>query len=123
MLGSLRVRLPLVFLTGILLAGLVTTLIAVRLFRDIAHDQTLAKLSREANGIAGLYARAVPAGYASKSGKKSTDQRAPTRVPSESLQLATGDKLFFVGPHRLFPGQITGLQRLELPSATFDWLS
>ena len=34
--GSLRVRLPLVFLAGIILAGLVTTLIAVRLFRDFA---------------------------------------------------------------------------------------
>jgi hypothetical protein len=52
MLGSLRVRLPLVFLAGLILAGLVTTLIAVRLFRDFAHDQALSKLSREANGIA-----------------------------------------------------------------------
>jgi len=49
--GSLRVRLPLVFLAGIILAGLVTTLIAVRLFRDFSHDQALAKLSREANGL------------------------------------------------------------------------
>src|SRR3954453_2321868 len=126
MLGSLRVRLPLVFLTGILLAGLVTTLIAIRLFRDIAHDQALSKLSREANGIATLYARAVPASYANKSGKKSSDRGAPTRLTADSLELATGDKLFFMGPHRLFPGQkepISRVQRLELPSSTFDWIS
>jgi signal transduction histidine kinase len=117
-LGSLRVRLPLVFLAGILLAGLVTTLIAVRLFRDFAHDQALEKLSREAHGIAVLYARAVPESYGNK-----TDRRAPARFTAESLQLATGDKLFFVGPHRLFPGQepISGLKRL--PPTTFDWIS
>src|SRR3954470_21556838 len=123
MLGSLRVRLPLVFLTGILLAGLVTTLIAVRLFRDFAHDQALTKLSREANGIASLYASAVPKSYAAKSGKKSSDQRAPAAFTAKSLQLATGDKLFFMGPHYLFPGQepISGLQRI--PPTTFNWIS
>src|SRR4051794_39028735 len=123
MLGSLRVRLPLVFLTGILLAGLVTTLIAVRLFRDFAHDQALTKLSREANGIASLYASAVPKSYAAKSGKKSSDQRAPAAFTAKSLQLATGEKLFFMGPHSLFPGQepISGLKRL--PPTTFEWIS
>ena len=34
MLGSLRVRLPLVFLAGIVLAGVVTTVISVRLFQS-----------------------------------------------------------------------------------------
>ncbi|MGZ4335312.1 MAG: sensor histidine kinase [Gaiellaceae bacterium] len=125
MLGSLRVRLPLVFLAGIILAGLVTTLIAVRLFRDFAHDQALSKLSREANGIAHLYANAVPESYAATSGKKSSDRRAPAKVTAQSLELATGDKIFFVGPHRLFPGQdsqpIPGLKRL--PPTTFDWIS
>ena len=52
--GSLRVRLPLVFLAGILLAGVITTLISIRLFQQLAHDQTLAGLTREANGIAAL---------------------------------------------------------------------
>ncbi len=59
MLSSLRVRLPLVFLGGILLAGLVTTLIAVRLFQDFAEDRAVAELTREANGIARLYANAI----------------------------------------------------------------
>src|SRR3954452_23789161 len=95
-LGSLRVRLPLVFLAGIILAGLVTTLIAVRLFRDFAHDQALAKLSREANGVAHLYAESVAKSYAAKGGKKSQDRRPPTRLTAQSLELATGDKIFFI---------------------------
>src|SRR5947207_1884706 len=41
-LGSLRVRLPLVFLAGIILAGVVTTLIAIRLFQDMARDHAVA---------------------------------------------------------------------------------
>ncbi|MGN6799228.1 MAG: HAMP domain-containing protein, partial [Gaiellaceae bacterium] len=123
--GSLRVRLPLVFLAGIILAGLVTTLIAVRLFRDFAHDQALSKLSREAHGVAQLYANAVSASYASNNTNKSNDRRAPTSVTAQTLALATGDKIFFVGPLRLFPGQVSqpipGLQRL--PPTTWDWIS
>src|SRR5205085_1535268 len=45
---SLRVRLPLLFLTGIVLAGVVTTVIAVQLFRQFAHNQTLKTLRSEA---------------------------------------------------------------------------
>jgi signal transduction histidine kinase len=126
MLGSLRVRLPLVFLAGIILAGLVTTLIAVRLFRDFAHDQALGKLSREANGIAHLYAQSVNESYAFKNGKKSNDRKPPRKVTAKSLGLATGDKIFFLGPHRLFPGQdtqpIPGLEPFPGKTA-FKWLS
>jgi signal transduction histidine kinase len=103
----------------------VTTLIAVRLFRDFAHDQALTQLSQEANGIATLYATAVTNGYGN-GGKKgrSTDERAPTRYTAESLEKATGDQIFFVGPHKIYPGQlqpIAGLQRL--PRTTVDWIS
>ena len=118
MLGSLRVRLPLVFLAGIVLAGVVTTLISVRLFRDFAHDQTLARLRSEANGIAALYADAIKNGYGNKQ-----DSRAPTRYTAQSLETATGDKIFFAGSI-LYPGQpepIAGLTRL--PSTTVDWIS
>lgn len=124
--GSLRVRLPLVFLAGIILAGLVTTLIAVRLFRAFAHDQALNKLSREAHGIAVLYAGAVEKGYGN-GGKTPKDERAPAQVTAASLRLATGDKIYFLGPRRLFPGQgkggISGLERLHIPSSTFNWIS
>jgi signal transduction histidine kinase len=124
--GSLRVRLPLVLLAGIILAGLVTTLISVQLFRDFSHDQALAKLSSEANGIALLYATSVNESYALKNGKKSSDRGAPSKVTAKSLELATGDQIFILGPHRLFPGldsqPIPGLQHFPAKTS-FDWLS
>ena len=80
MLGSLRVRLPLVFLAGIVLAGVITTLISVRLFQDYSRAQTLTKLKREAHGIAVLYARAVDQSYGNvdRTTGLSNDRKAPT---------------------------------------------
>jgi len=115
MLGSLRVRLPLVFLAGIVLAGLITTLIAVRLFQDFAHDQALTSLNREAHGIAGLYSDAINASYGNPS-----DRAAPA-FAARNLERATGAKIYFLGPKRPFPGQRTGLERLTL--TTIDWTS
>ncbi|MBV8479449.1 MAG: hypothetical protein JOY72_04015, partial [Actinobacteria bacterium] len=63
MLGSLRFRLPALFLLGVVLAGLVTTLVAVRLFTQFAHNQTLNGLRAEAAGISELYANAVQADF------------------------------------------------------------
>jgi len=57
--SSLRVRLPLIFIGGILLAALVTTAIAVQLYQAFAHDQTVSQLRHEADGIAQLYSNAV----------------------------------------------------------------
>ena len=116
MLGSLRVRLPLVFLAGIVLAGLVTTLIAVRLFQDYAHDQALGSLNREAAGIATLYSNAVRASYGNKS------DRTPPTFAADNLEQATGDKIYWIGP-QLFPGQqeLTGLKKL--PQKKIDWQS
>jgi signal transduction histidine kinase len=121
-LGSLRVRLPLVFLAGIVLAGLITTLISVRLFQDYSRGQALTKLKREAHGLAVLYARAVDLSYGNVNTKtgKSIDRRPPT-FAAPNLELATGDKIYFVGPG-LFPGQgFVGLDRL--PASTVDWIS
>jgi signal transduction histidine kinase len=115
MFGSLRIRLPLLFLAGIALAGVVTTLIAVRLFEDFSHDQTLAGLTREANGIAALYSSAVEASYGNPE-----DRSAPT-FAARKLQQATGDSIYFVGPRRPFPGQPSDLRRL--PVTTIDWQS
>jgi len=117
MLGSLRVRLPLVFLAGILLAGFTTTAIAVRLYQDFVRHQALSSLTREAHGIAQLYSEAVSSVFANQKGK---DQAPPT-FAAPTLEKATGDKIFFVGPG-LFPGQgFTGLRRL--PLTTIDWKS
>ena len=102
----LRVRLPLVFLVGLVLAGVITTLIAVRLFQSLAHDQTLTGLKREAHGIAALYTDAIPASYGNndKAGK-SNDRQAP-RFAAATLEQATGDKIYFIGGRNgLFPGR------------------
>jgi signal transduction histidine kinase len=116
--SSLRVRLPLLFLGGIVLAGVVSTLIAVQLFRDFAHDQTLTELRREADGIAQLYGNAVNDTFAAA--KKSESRRAP-RFAHESLERATGDLIFFAGDADLFPGERSGLPTLK-PS-TIAWNS
>jgi signal transduction histidine kinase len=124
-LGSLRVRLPLVFLAGIVLAGVITTLIAVRLFHDFARDQALTNLSREANGIAQLYSNAVNEGYAYQNSKKSGDTRAPAPFVAATFEKATGDRIYFLGPHNLYPGQnktVKGPLR-TLPGTTWDWIS
>ena len=122
MFGSLRVRLPLVFLAGIVLAGIITTLISIRLLQDFSRQQTLTKLKREAHGIAILYARAVDQSYGNVDQKtgRSADRKPPT-FAAENLQVATGDKIYFVGPG-LFPGQgFVGLK--YLPAGTVDWIS
>ena len=114
--GSLRVRLPLVFLAGIALAGVVTTVIAIQLFQSFAHDQALTSLNREATGVADLYTTAIEASYGNP------DDRSPPKFAAKNLELATGDKIYLIGP-RIFPGQdnVTGLKRL--PIQTIDWKS
>jgi len=115
-MGSLRVRLPLVFLGGIVLAGVLTAAISIRLFQSFAHDSTLSNLSREAQGVAQLYSYAVNQSYGNKS-----DRAKPPVYTASSLERATGVRLYFVGPN-LFPGQgITGLR--VLPFKTIDWTS
>ncbi len=101
--GSLRFRLPAVFLLGIVLAGLVSALIAVQLFSGYTREQSYEELGREARGIARLYGDA-----ALRAAEEGTP--APDFAP-EALELATGDQLFYVGAPA-FPGQDSGLERL-----------
>ncbi len=115
--SSLRVRLPLLFLAGIVLAALVTTLIAVQLFRDFAHDQTLGELRREANGIARLYSTWVNETFSASTHRNS--RLAPT-FAGANLERATGDLIYFDGVNP-FPGEKSGLRPLNLKS--IDWTS
>ena len=115
MLGSLRVRLPLVLLGGIVLAGVLTTAIAIRLFDDFARDQTLSQLTREANGISQLYSAAISGSYGNQ------HDRAAPQFAARNLELATGDKIFWIGARNPFPGQVSGLR--ELPQRTIEWTS
>src|SRR5438034_5492347 len=117
MFRSLRVRLPLLFLAGILLAGLVTTVIAVQLFREFSRDQTLSELRREANGIAELYSNAVNETFGAT--KRKNARRAP-KFARANLETATGDLIGYVGVPP-FPGENPGLRQWDIK--TIDWSS
>jgi signal transduction histidine kinase len=117
MFRSLRVRLPLLFLAGILLAGLVTTVIAVQLFRQFSRDQTLSELRREANGIAELYSNAVNETFGASQRKNA--RRAP-KFARANLETATGDLIGYVGVPP-FPGENPGLRQWDIK--TIDWNS
>ena len=103
MLGSLRFRLPALFLLGIVLAGLMAAAISLRLFQTYTRGQSVDELRREAAGLSQLYADAAL--RAADEGSDAIDFAA------SKLELATGDRIFYVGAS-LFPGQDSGLQRL-----------
>ena len=103
MLGSLRFRLPALFLLGIVLAGVVAALISLRLFQTYTRSQSIQELQREASGLSQLYADAAL--RAADEGSGAIDFAA------SKLELATGDRIFYVGAS-LFPGQDSGLKRL-----------
>ena len=92
MLRSLRFQLPAFFLLGAVVAGLVSAVIALRLFRSYAEDQArqqaYSELAREASGLTQLYAR----------------QAGLKLLSANKLELATGDKIFYSGLDP-FPGQ------------------
>jgi len=103
MFGTLRFRLTALFLAVVLVFGLVSIALAVRLFQDVTRSQSVRELEREASGLAQLYA---------ESALRSTDEgtKAP-EFAAENLELATGDELYYVGAS-LFPGQRFGLTQL-----------
>ena len=101
MLGSLRFRLPALFLLGIVLAGVVAALISLRLFQTYTRSQSVQELQREASGLSPLYADAAL--RAADEGSGAIDFAA------SKLELATGDRIFYVGAS-LFPGQDSGPQ-------------
>jgi signal transduction histidine kinase len=121
MLGSLRVRLPLIFLAGLLLAGLVTAAISVQLFNQFARDQTLSQLTRESNGIAELYSESITAAYGQQNGQGKSTDRLPPKFAEKSLERATGARIYWVGAPNPFPGQDSGLTLL--PFKTIEWQS
>jgi signal transduction histidine kinase len=105
---SLRFRLPALFLLGVVLAGLVTSVIAIRLFQDYTESQTIDDLRRQARGLADLYEA-----QALQSVDEGTD--AP-RFAAPRLEQAAGAKLYYVGVE-IFPGQLSGLRGLSTEEA------
>ena len=110
---SLRFRLPALFLLGVVLAGIVTAVIAIRLFQDYTEDQTIGDLRRQATGLAAL--------YESQAVQSVDEGTAPPRLAAPKLEQATGTRLYYVGV-QIFPGQISGLRELSRAEAGLEAL-
>lgn len=81
MLGSLRFRLPAFFLLGVVIAGLVATVISIRFFQSYTRTRTIHELRSESIGIVSLYA----------------SQAGAQEVPVATLRRAIGgDRIFYV---------------------------
>ena len=111
MLKSLRFRLPALFLAGIALSGLVTSLIALRLFQDYTRTASLNELRREARGLAQLYAESAV--------RAVDEEKAAPAFAASKLEAATGDRLYFLGTS-LSPGEDSGLTRVTLKDVGVD---
>jgi signal transduction histidine kinase len=102
-LRSLRFRLPALFLVGIVLAGVVATLIAVRFFQGYTRTHAASELRNESVGLEQLYEQRVGTG----------------RVSLKNLRLALGkDRVFWVPPVRgakLLVGPLPELPRRKVP--------
>jgi len=115
-LGSLRFRLPALFLAGVLLAGVVATIISIRFFQSYTRSRTIHELRSESIGIVSLYA----------------SQAGAEEVPVASLRRAIGgDEIFYVpivpgaslfaGPLPLLPvGTLTKEQLASGQPTTLD---
>jgi signal transduction histidine kinase len=103
MFGSLRFRLPALFLLGIVLAGIVAALISIRFFQSYTRARAVDELRSESVGIVQLYAR----------------QAGGETVPYKQLIKALGgDRVFWVPA---FKGSVLTNQRLpELLKGTVD---
>src|ERR671930_917978 len=99
MLRSLRFQLPALFLLGVVVAGLVSAAIALRLFRTYAQnrarDQAYAEVTREAVGLTKVYSRRAGLNF----------------LPIKTAELATGDRIFYAGLD-VFPGKTPGFGKI-----------
>jgi signal transduction histidine kinase len=101
-LGSLRFRLPALFLLGVVLSGLVASLIVIRFFQTYTHTRAVVELRSESVGIVQLYAR----------------QAGAATVPLPKLERAIGgDRIYFVPA---FPGARLLQPIPPLPAKTID---
>jgi signal transduction histidine kinase len=98
-LRSLRFQLPALFLLGVVVAGLVSAAIALRLFRAYAQNRAQA----QAYGEVALEARGLTRVYSQRAGLK--------LLPAKIAEQATGDQIFYAGLD-LFPGRRSGFRPL-----------
>jgi signal transduction histidine kinase len=101
---SLRFRLPAFFLAGAVLAGLVSTIISIGLFRDYTEDRLLAELRREARGLTVLYAE--------QAARPDTTVRRLARA-TRRFEQASGSQIYYAGARVFFGSERSGLRRLD----------
>ena len=107
---SLRLRLPALFLIAVLVAGLVTVVVATRLFQDYTKDRTLNELRRQGVGLAQLY---------SEQARQIIEQgQSAPSFAGPRLERAMGARLYYVGVP-IFPGQLSGLRSMD--AEFIDW--
>jgi signal transduction histidine kinase len=97
MFRSLRFRLPALFLAGVVLAGLVSTVIALGLFQGYVHQQSIAQLRRQSESLTFAIQNSLGG---------SVDEA----VPFDLLRRGTATRIYFTPAARgfnegLFPGQ------------------
>jgi signal transduction histidine kinase len=104
MFRSLRFRLPAFFLAGAALAGVVSTIISIGLFRDYTEDRLLAELRREARGLTVLYAE--------QAARPDTTVRRLS-LATRRFEQASGSQLYYAGARIFFGTERSGLRRLD----------
>ena len=110
MFRSLRFRLPALFLLGVVVSGLIASVIALRLFQGYVIDRSKKELRREAIGLTEVFVQQAI----------NANNTGEFRAITKQLERATGDELFYVGLTPV-PGKNSGLTRL--PQDTVDWRS
>jgi signal transduction histidine kinase len=110
--GSLRFRLPALFLIGIVVSGLFAAVIALRLFQGYVQDRLREELRRDAVGLTELYQE-----------QANQENGAAPRFAAAKLEKATGARLYYIGlsvcPDAKRPCGLRRLPRSYLP----NWLS
>jgi signal transduction histidine kinase len=107
---SLRFRIPALFLAGVLVAGVVTALFAVRLFQDYTRERTFSELRRQAAGLANL--------YQDQATRSADEAKQAPGFAAPFLERATGSRIYYAGVE-IFPGQSSGLRPLSRD--VLDW--
>ena len=113
MLRSLRFRLPALFLVGIVVSGVIATLVALALFQNYARQQLLAKLRREADGLTAALRAAGDRGE--RHGRADASVRAAAARARDRRQDLLRRRA------TSFPDQVSGLR--QLPQNSVDWRS
>jgi signal transduction histidine kinase len=107
---SLRFRIPAIFLVGILVAGAVTAIFAVRLFQDYTQDRAVAETRRQAAGLAQLY---------EDSFFSRREERHVPGLAAPLLEDATGSRIYYAGIE-IVPRGSSGLRPLDRSFLNWD---